>query len=1117
MRKLNIMMCVLAIGILLFLIAGASAIGPSSQQNRTAFSKANALIVRTLSNINNWSYWKYYDGKSGLSPDDIAGGVYPRGTAGVVFQDGFVWGGIVDGQIRVGGATYNVGTTAGYINASGAQVKPDQDSRIRIYRIRTDYATLSAPQVLQDAAEINAVPAANVTEAMTDAVIEQYKTDWKEWPVDLGAPFVDGDGNGVYGPTLDADGFPEIGAGLDYPGIANADQVVWFVCNDLDQGATEYMYGSLPIGLELQVTVWGYNQPGARLGQIIFQKYLLINKAGPQVDSMYVAQWCDPDLGNSTDDVVGCDVPLSLGYAYNGEAHDTDFDVFGLAPPAMGYDFFQGPIVASPGDTAIFNLKYRVGYKNLPMTSFGYFSAGNVEWEDPTLQSYDGTLEWYNLLRGYITTNNVTNPTPFTHRATGEVTKFPLDGDPVLGTGDVDGEGSNFPPADRRMALCSGPFKLMPGDSQEVVVAMLGGHADSYLQSVSDLKLTDVVAQKLFDDLFTTVPKAPAAPKVEVTPEENQIVLNWGSDQAAVAATENPVISGYAFQGYDIYQFPTATSGLSQAVRIGTFDLNDGVTTIYGLRFVPQFGQELEVPVQYGLDKGVQRYFVVDKNYLTGEALFPGNTYYFAVTAYNYNPNPTLIQDKALESAATVIPVTTQSTKPGVRYGDTPGSEVAYHHTMGVSDGLMQVTVIDPAKLTGDSMEVYFTEDTDTASATYGETLWNVKDVTTGLNLVTNQVQQATLAASDAQPIFAGLQVKVSGPPVGINLLKPGPGGDDPNLAIGYGNGWNYTGTRWVSGYASAGGPTFFGGMFNGYDFFGSTLTATEYVDVNIEWAGATDRTDLSAEGLAAASQAEEPDRWSKAVVYRRDLGYAVQPDLGMIPFALYDTSVDPARRLKIAFVEDANAGSGNLLWDMGWDGSAFAAGGGREYIFMLNDTYDENYTDYLNETLDGLGGPVMYAIWPAARGTHPYLEADWDMEVYASKVNLAGEDVFSFRSPGNESSTSLAKQDVEKITVYPNPYYTFNEQEPDRFTQFVTFYHLPKKATIRIFDLSGVQVRKLEKNDNTQFFRWDLKNEANLPIASGLYIAYVDMPDLGKTKSLKVFIIQRKQILKYY
>ncbi|NIU07303.1 MAG: hypothetical protein GWN81_00190, partial [Phycisphaerae bacterium] len=63
-----------------------------------------------------------------------------------------------------------------------------------------------------------------------------------------------------------------------------------------------------------------------------------------------------------------------------------------------------------------------------------------------------------------------------------------------------------------------------------------------------------------------------------------------------------------------------------------------------------------------------------------------------------------------------------------------------------------------------------------------------------------------------------------------------------------------------------------------------------------------------------------------------------------------------------------------------------------------------------------------------------------------------------------------MAKEDVEEINVFPNPYYGFNPQETDLLDRFVTFNHLPEKATIRIIDLAGTIVRTLEKNDDSQF-----------------------------------------------
>ena len=54
-------------------------------------------------------------------------------------------------------------------------------------------------------------------------------------------------------------------------------------------------------------------------------------------------------------------------------------------------------------------------------------------------------------------------------------------------------------------------------------------------------------------------------------------------------------------------------------------------------------------------------------------------------------------------------------------------------------------------------------------------------------------------------------------------------------------------------------------------------------------------------------------------------------------------------------------------------------------------------------------------------------------------------------------------------------------------------------------------------KDSADQFYTWNLDNDNNLPVASGLYIAHVDMPDAGVEKVLKIAIVQEQQFLESY
>ena len=67
----------------------------------------------------------------------------------------------------------------------------------------------------------------------------------------------------------------------------------------------------------------------------------------------------------------------------------------------------------------------------------------------------------------------------------------------------------------------------------------------------------------------------------------------------------------------------------------------------------------------------------------------------------------------------------------------------------------------------------------------------------------------------------------------------------------------------------------------------------------------------------------------------------------------------------------------------------------------------------------------------------------------------------------------------------------------------------MPVKAKISIFNLGGYLVRVMDKYDNSQFITWDLLTSHGFLAASGIYIAYIEMPDLGTTKILKIAIIQ--------
>ncbi len=721
----------ICVGILLFLPVTISARG-NGHERTNKLNKVSASQLKTAAlDINNINALQENNGYSDFNPNsNLEGTVFPIGTGkNIVFEGGFLWGGFVpgDAQVRVGGSAYISGLEPGPIDDNGQPSDPS-DSRWQIYRVRADvYPGGPSVDLSGDAAAENYWNPSSPLSA--DQVRTQYEHDWTYWPAhgnpnapDLGAPFTDVNHDGKYEPDI------------DIPGVPGADQTIFYVANDEDPNLTQGLYGTLPLGLEVHVTMWAYAQAGA-LGNMYFKKWQIINKGYQKntIDSMFVSYWTDVDLGYAGDDLVGCDSALSLQYSYNGEPTDQTYAP--LPPPAIGFDFFQGPkIPGSPTDSAIFigqpfNFTYIHGEKNLPMYAAYTFtnpgSGGAANFNDPDQGLARGSTQFYDFFRGLDR-----NGAPIVNPITGQPSRFIFSGDPVTNKGWVDGSGT-FKPRDVRLGMSSGPFTMAPGDTQEVVVGEICAGAVpsvNYLEAISLMEVYDQTAQSAFDHFFN-LPSAPAAPLVQGTALSNKIILNWGYNSDRVQKTETTVINDaldggqYKFEGYNVYQLPYFGASVSQGKKIATYDVIDNISAIPYTDPVTRT-VEPSISIQNGTDSGIQRYFVDSTDAFNGnKPLNNGTPYYFAVTAYSYNP---IGIPQSLENPISIVTVTPQGTPPGVtesNQGDFNSTNIV--HT-GTADASASVKIIDPTIVTGDKYQVSFHKEKYTLTLDKnGNPVWN--------------------------------------------------------------------------------------------------------------------------------------------------------------------------------------------------------------------------------------------------------------------------------------------------------------------------------------------------------------------------------------------------------
>ncbi|MBM3264807.1 MAG: hypothetical protein FJY97_15465, partial [candidate division Zixibacteria bacterium] len=99
--------------------------------------------------------------------------------------------------------------------------------------------------------------------------------------------------------------------------------------------------------------------------------------------------------------------------------------------------------------------------------------------------------------------------------------------------------------------------------------------------------------------------------------------------------------------------------------------------------------------------------------------------------------------------------------------------------------------------------------------------------------------------------------------------------------------------------------------------------------------------------------------------------------------------------------------------------------------------------------------------------------------------------------------------------TVAPNPFDFQAQWDLVNNSQTVKFFNLPVPSRITIFDSAGLLVRQYNVPDATETqtvggqTTWDLKNNSNVPVSGGLYIAIVEA-ELGganHAKTLKLYV----------
>ena len=121
-------------------------------------------------------------------------------------------------------------------------------------------------------------------------------------------------------------------------------------------------------------------------------------------------------------------------------------------------------------------------------------------------------------------------------------------------------------------------------------------------------------------------------------------------------------------------------------------------------------------------------------------------------------------------------------------------------------------------------------------------------------------------------------------------------------------------------------------------------------------------------------------------------------------------------------------------------------------------------------------------------------------------KKPFLSSDKFRFVAKRALIDPDLAKQDMDKIKVVPNPYVASAQWEAKnpyasgRGPRSLHFTHLPNKCTIRVFTINGELVDMIEHdspfNDGSE--EWKMLTKDKLNVAYGIYVYHITAPGVG-------------------
>ncbi len=411
------------------------------------------------------------------------------------------------------------------------------------------------------------------------------------------------------------------------------------------------------------------------------------------------------------------------------------------------------------------------------------------------------------------------------------------------------------------------------------------------------------------------------------------------------------------------------------------------------------------------------------------------------------------------------------TTKP---FYDIKSREVTYAGPRTYHEGKVLVSTVNQSEVTGHDYEVQFFNNGN---------YWRLVDVTSNIVKVDSFAYQGTDSTQWTYPVVDGMSVRV------LNV---------PDYLEKASNDTAETDSVWLTGRTNSGFSSY--ALFNnGIDMVKNIQGLSAFSNINLNSQITKDQY-FPVKLVFNTTNTSKGYYWNRATPLYLNNFYGGLADIYL---EAYDVS-NPNNPRKLNIVFNALNGVFN-----------FQNTANANLIFIMTTDYNENDL-YAPTNPNGRNfREDAYLVLNLALASGANMQSGKQTILVKPYYPNSDVDIFRFSSEKLKGELTLdeQKRELDRIKIVPNPYWGYSQYETSYDTPVLKFTHLGREVTIRIFNLAGQLVKTLEKNDDRNELTWNLRNENNLRVASGMYIAHIQVKGVGE-KIIKFGLIQREERL---